>query len=85
MLHFVFIFFFFLKIQKTKKEKFIDQLFSIPILNIELHENDAYPRKMKIIADNANHVNYTISFATTRKKRQFMDAIRTQRNAPSQT
>lgn len=66
--------------QKTKKEKFIDQLFSIPILNIELHENDAYPRKMKIIAEdtNATHVNYTVTFATTRKKKQFMDAIRKQ-------
>lgn len=37
---------------------------------------------MKIIADNANHVNYTISFATIRKKKQFMDAILTQRNSP---
>lgn len=67
-------------LKKTKREKFIDQLFSIPILNIELHENDAYPRKMKIIADNASHVNYTVTFAATRKKKQFMDAIRKQRN-----
>lgn len=57
-------------------------MFSIPILNIELHENDAYPKKMKIIADNADHINYTVTFATTRKKKQFMDAIRKQRNQP---
>lgn len=68
--------------QKTKKEKFLEQLFSIPILNIELHEHDAYPRKMRIIAENASHVNYTVTFSATRKKKQFMDAIRTQRNAP---
>lgn len=68
--------------QKTKKEKFIDQLFSIPLLNIELHEHDAYPRKLKIIANNASHVNYTITFGATRKKKQFMDAIRTQLNLP---
>lgn len=55
-------------------------MFSIPLFNIEIHENDAYPRKMKIIAENARHVNYTVTFATTRKKNQFMDAIRKQRN-----
>ncbi|XP_031634819.1 uncharacterized protein LOC116348094 isoform X2 [Contarinia nasturtii] len=62
---------------KTKTEKFIDQVFSIPILNIELHENDIYPRKMRIITGNSTHINYTVTFST----KQFMDAILTQRNS----
>lgn len=48
--------------------------------SVELHENDLYPRKLKVSAEKAAHINYTISFSTTGKKKRFMDAIRTHRN-----
>lgn len=47
---------------------------------IELHENDAYPRKIRISTENLTYVNHTISFTATRKKKQFMEAIRAQKN-----
>lgn len=61
----------------------MEQVFCIPIKAVELQENDMYPRKLRILAENAAHVNFTISFTATRKKKQFMDVIRTQRSKPN--
>lgn len=52
---------------------------------IELHENDAYPRKIRISTENLTYVNHTISFTATRKKKQFMEAIRAQKNVSATT
>lgn len=71
--------------QKTNRDKLIEQIFCIPMTRIELHENDAYPRKIRISTENLTYVNHTISFTATRKKKQFMEAIRAQKNVSATT
>lgn len=71
--------------QKTQRDKLIEQIFCIPMTRIELHENDAYPHKIRISTENLAYVNYTISFSAIRKKKQFMEAIRAQRNVSMST
>lgn len=69
--------------QKTKKEKFVDQYFQIPLNGIETHENDLYPKKLKISAQYTTSFgsqSYTTSFSTTRKKKQFIEMLRAQIN-----
>lgn len=65
--------------QKTKKEKFVDQYFHIVLNGIETHENDLYPKKLRITAQYSNQ-SYTTSFSTTRKKKQFIEMLRNQIN-----
>lgn len=57
--------------QKTKKEKFVEHYFHIPSRDIELLENDNYPKKLKVS-------RFTLCFLTTRKKKQFIESIRIQ-------
>lgn len=63
---------------KTKREKFVEQYFAIPLTATLLMENELYPRRLKISANYAKHISFVMHFATTRKKKQLIEVIRNQ-------
>lgn len=63
---------------KTKREKFVEQYFAIPLTATLLMEHEMYPRRLKLAANYAKHISFVMHFATTSKKKQLIQAIRAQ-------
>lgn len=60
--------------QKTKEEKFTDQVFLIPLTAVGILEKKAYPKRLIVLPSYAK-TRYLVEFTTVNKKNKILEHI----------